>query len=313
MKQKRKIILQENYNEITLRTLYQEHMLQCKARKLSKYTIESYEFNYKLFAEYLTDDYEVSQLNEKVVQGYINFLGEHYSDKPTTANSRLRYVRCLLNFAHEQEYCKKVKVKMLRENRENKNPLTQEEVEKLIAKPTNVAFTEFKLWVITNLVLSTGIRSRNVREVRVKELDLNNRTLYLRDTKSHKPQTIYLNKSIIKILAEWLKLTGLKGDSPLFPDEYGDEMTMNSLKMAFIRYSRKRGVETSLHILRHTFARDLINADLNPVIVKELLGHQNLNTTMMYVKLFSDDIEKATQGLDTLAKYQKTRIKLGVK
>ena len=87
-------------------------------------------------------------------------------------------------------------------------------------------------------------------------------------------------------------------------------MSLNVCKVAFIRYARRRGVETSLHILRHTYARDLVQADVNPVIIKELLGHQSLAVTQRYIKLFSDDIRKATDGLDTLAQYQKNRIKL---
>ena len=172
-------------------------------------------------------------------------------------------------------------------------------------------FTEVKMWVIANLVLSTGIRSRNVREVKLSDLDLQNRTLYLRDTKSHKSQIVYLSKSVVKVLNEWLKLTELPSDSPLFPNELGEEMSLNVCKVAFIRYARRRGVETSLHILRHTYARDLVQADVNPVIIKELLGHHSLEVTQRYIKLFSDDIRKATDGLDTLAQYQKQRIKLG--
>ena len=42
------------------------------------------------------------------------------------------------------------------------------------------------MWMITNLVLATGICSRNGREVKVNDLDIRNRTLYLRDTKAHK-------------------------------------------------------------------------------------------------------------------------------
>lgn len=309
---KRKIVLQEDYlKSVTLKRLHEEHFLHCKARKLSAYTIETYEFNYKLLNEFLGDDYDISQLSDKVVQDYINFLCENYSGKATSLNSRLRYVRCLFNFAYEQDYCKKIKVRMVKENVENKTPLTKEQAQRLIAKPKEITFTEMKMYVISNLVLCTGIRSRNVREVRVNDLDLSNRTLYLRDTKSHKPQTIYLSQSIIKILNEWLKLTRLKGESPIFPDEFGEKMTMNSLKMAFIRYARKRGVKTSLHILRHTYARDLVQADVNPVIIKELLGHHSLEVTQRYIKLFSDDIRKATDGLDTLAQYQKNRIRLG--
>ncbi len=68
-------------------------------------------------------------------------------------------------------------------------------------------------------------------------------------------------------------------------------------------YAEKRGIKTSLHILRHTYARDLVKTDVNPVIIKELLGHHSLEVTQRYIKLFSDDIRKATDELNTLAQY----------
>ena len=285
--------------------------MSCKARRLSQYTIDSYESNYRLLNEFLGEDYDITVLDIKVVHDYINFLCENYSSKTTTLNSRLRYVRNLFNFAHEQGYCDKIKIKLIKENQENKTPLTKDEVQKLISRPKNMRFTEVKMWVIANLVLSTGIRSRNVREVRVSDLDLHNRTLYLRDTKSHKPQMVYLSKSIVKILNEWLSLIELSSDSALFPNELGEEMSLEVCKTGFIRYAKRRGVETSLHILRHTYARDLVKANVNPVIIKELLGHHSLEVTQRYIKLFSDEIQQATEGLDTLAQYQKQRIKLG--
>ena len=308
---KKRLTLSKKKQVITLNILHNEHLTSCKARRLSQHTIDTYESNYRLLSEFLTEEYDISQLSNKGVHDYINFLCDNYSSKTTTLNSRLRYVRNLFNFAHEQGYCDKLKIKLIKENVENKTPLTKDEVQKLIARPKSVRFTEVKMWVIANLVLSTGIRSRNVREVRVSDLDLQNRTLYLRDTKSHKSQTVYLSKSVVKVLNEWLRLTELPSDSPLFPNEFGEEMSLDVCKMAFIRYAQRRGVNTSLHILRHTYARDLVQADVNPVIIKELLGHHSLEVTQRYIKLFSDDIRKATDGLDTLAQYQKNRIKLG--
>lgn len=97
----------------------------------------------------------------------------------------------------------------------------------------------------------------------------------------------------------------------MFPSVYGEELSSRSLKNLFRAYARSRGVETSLHILRHTYARDLVKADVNPIIIKELLGHSSLEVTQPYIKLFSDEIQQATQNLDILAQYQKQCIKLG--
>lgn len=312
-KGKKRIKFGENLiKDISLFELYEEHLAHAKARRLSKFTIKYYRDNYRILELCLGGDYIVSNVSESTVHQYIEFIESNYSDKTTTLNTRLRYVRNLFNFAHERGYCQKVKVSLVKECRENKNPLTKEQVEKLIAKPKGDTYSEFRMWVITNLVLSTGIRSRNVREVKVNDLDTSNRTLYLRNTKAHKSQTIYLTQHILNILIEWLKMTGISGESPLFPTLFGDEMNVDTIKSAFRRYAIDRGVETSLHILRHTYARDLVRADVNPVIIKELLGHHSLEVTQRYIKLFSDDIQKATDGLDTLAQYQKNRIKLGV-
>lgn len=308
---KRMVLGDNTLKDITLKELYEEHLAHCEVRRLSAYTIDTYRKNYRLLEQCLGSDYIVSETNDSTIQQYINFLCDTYSDKVTTLNSRLKYVRTLFYFGIERGYCNRMTIHLLKCNQENKTPLTKEEVQKLIAKPKKETFTEVRMWTITNLVLATGIRSRNVREVKVNDLNISNRTLYLRDTKNHKPQTIYLSQNITNILVEWLKLTGFRGEVPLFPTVYGEELTLHVLKQAFCDYAQRRGVKTSLHILRHTYARDLVKADVNPVIIKELLNHSSLQTTQQYIKLFSDDIRKATDGLDTLAQYQKNRIKLG--
>lgn len=307
---KRMVLGDNTLKDITLKELFEEHVAHCEVRRLSRYTIDTYKKNYNLLEQCLGGGFVVSEANDLTIRQYIDFFSNTYSDKVTTLNSRLKYVRTLFYFAIERGYCKPLKVHLLKCNQENKTPLTKDEVQKLIAKPTKMNFTEVRNWTIANLVLATGIRSRNVREVKVKDLDIHNRTLYLRDTKSHKPQMVYLSQNITNILVEWLKLTGFKGEVPIFPTVYGEELTLHVLKQSFSKYAKKRGVNTSLHILRHTYARDLVKADVNPVIIKELLGHHSLEVTQRYIKLFSDDIRKATDGLDTLAQYQKNRIKL---
>lgn len=309
---RKRINLGENVDkEVTLKELYEEHLAYCETRRLSKYTLDTYKRHYSILSQCLGDDYNVSEASMTTVQTVIKALGEKFSDKLTTINSRLKYLRTLLYYAMEQGYCRKFQIKMLNCPQKNKTPLTSDEVEKLLAKPKTQNYTETRGWVIANLVMATGIRSRNVREVKVSDLNIKDKTLYLRDTKSHKPQTIYLTNSITKILAEWLKLTGFKGEVPLFPTVYGEEMNLHVLKRAFSDYAQSRGVKTSLHILRHTYARDLARADVNPVIIKELLGHSSLEVTQRYINLFGEDVRKATDGLDNLAQYQKSRVKLG--
>ena len=196
--------------EMTLKQLYDEHMEYSKARNFRPQTLENNEFNFIVLSDYFGEDCLIEEITPKAMNGYINYLTNERGIKVISINERLKYIRKLMNYAYKCGYCAKFNIELLKDTTENKTPLTQEEVQKLIAKPTKMTFSEVRSWAIANLVLSCGIRSRNVREVKVSDLDLHNRTLYLRDTKSHKPQTIYLSHSIIKILNEWLWIVNTK-------------------------------------------------------------------------------------------------------
>ena len=80
----------------------------------------------------------------------------------------------------------------------------------------------------------------------------------------------------------------------MFLTVYSKELTLHVLKRVFTDYVKKQAIKTSLHILRYTYARDLVKADVNPVIIKELLDHQSLEVTQRYIKWFSEEVQKAT-------------------
>ena len=82
---------------------------------------------------------------------------------------------------------------------------------------------------------------------------------------------------------------------PLFLTVYSKELTLHVLKKSLYWINaKKQAIKTSLHILRYTYARDLVKADVNPVIIKELLDHQSLEVTQRYIKWFSEEVQKAT-------------------
>ena len=58
--------------------------------------------------------------------------------------------------------------------------------------------------------------------------------------------------------------------------------------------------EVSVHTLRHTFATHLLEDGLDILNVKELLGHENIETTLMYLHIAQMDSRKPFSPLDTL-------------
>ena len=60
---------------------------------------------------------------------------------------------------------------------------------------------------------------------------------------------------------------------------------------------RRAGVEVMPHILRHSFAKNLIDAGVSMEKVAALLGHANLNTTRIYIAPGVEDIREAVQAI----------------
>ena len=72
---------------------------------------------------------------------------------------------------------------------------------------------------------------------------------------------------------------------------YGEQLTRSGLTAAIVRYNKRRGVEkTSIHLFRHTFAKNYIIAGGNPVKLQHLLNHKTIEMTMKYVNLYGTDI-----------------------
>ena len=75
-------------------------------------------------------------------------------------------------------------------------------------------------------------------------------------------------------------------------------MTPSGVYRLLRKYADAAGVRLSPHMLRHTFATRLLReAGADLVTVKELLGHQDINTTAIYTKPSAQDMEDAVGKL----------------
>jgi site-specific recombinase XerD len=64
-----------------------------------------------------------------------------------------------------------------------------------------------------------------------------------------------------------------------------DGSKLDSIKRSFYNVCRKTGIKTSPHVFRHSFASHLVMNGVDLVSVKELLGHSQISTTMIYSHL----------------------------
>lgn len=174
---------------------------------------------------------------------------------------------------------------------------TDEEVELLTKRPLSKSFVDYRNYIIVLLMLATGNRRATICSYTLADVDLKNNTLFMNTTKSKKGQAIPIHENLRKPLRQYMRMYRTEDctpDSPLFPNEYGEFLVPNSLTHSIAFYNKARGVsKTSLHMFRHTFARNWVRSGGDSLILQRMLGHSTLTMTEKYVRLFRDDLDDA--------------------
>lgn len=146
------------------------------------------------------------------------------------------------------------------------------------------------------ILLYTGLRRSELVALNVDDVDLEARTLRIRG-KGNKDRVIPLADPLYAALAEYMK--GKEPDQPLFSSVRGRRWGQRGLHKALRRHLKQCGLEgrASLHTLRHSFATHLVRVGVDLASVQELLGHEDINTTRLYVHVSARGLQEAVNKL----------------
>ena len=143
----------------------------------------------------------------------------------------------------------------------------------------------------------TGLRDSELRNLRWKDVDLDEQMLVVRCGKGRKDRVVPLCKRVCETLR---KVSRDIRDSHVFVNpETGEQY-----KRCFNNTSWKKALRDSdithfrFHDLRHTFASRLAQRGVSILIIKELMGHSSITVTMRYAHLAPNDARDAVKVLD---------------
>jgi site-specific recombinase XerD len=156
---------------------------------------------------------------------------------------------------------------------------------------------------LTILLLHTGLRLSEALSLRLDDLQLMDRKgqVTVRQGKGGKSCTVPLNVDARKALQNWQSVRPVDAGTFLWVGlENGSTQALSSrsVQRALLRIGEAAGLDRlTPHVLRHTFAKNLIDAGVGLEKVAALLGHANLNTTRIYVTPNQRDLEQAVEQL----------------
>jgi len=188
--------------------------------------------------------------------------------------------------------------------RETKLPviLNRMELKELFATPRLL-----KQRIVLSLIYSAGLRGQEVINLKLADIDFERMTIHIRQSKYKKDRIVPLSP----IMAQGLKKY-IRAESPyiwLFNGKECDgRYSVRGLSWVMRETLKKTSItkEVNLHSLRHSYATHLLEEGLNIVTVKELLGHADITTTMIYLHVAQCSHIKAHSPLDSLYRRRST-------
>lgn len=172
---------------------------------------------------------------------------------------------------------------------------TQDELTTLLKKPDdNCSEVEYQTWVYINLICATGLRLSSALNLKVKDLVAKDRELYVQHTKNKQGQLLYLNDEMIKILNKYFQQFDLFSEDYMFCTASKTRLARRTIQDNVATYNRKRGVEkTSIHLMRHTFAKNYYQKTKDIYSLRMILGHSSVGITENYLKDLGLTLESA--------------------
>jgi len=155
----------------------------------------------------------------------------------------------------------------------------------------NAAVSYLKPIILT--AVNTGVRKRQLLNLKWTDLDFRNRLIYLSDTKGANERKIPMNQTVYLTL---LKVPKNPNSPYVFCHQNGKPY--KDLRASLNKAAKEAGIERPrFHDLRHTFASHLVMAGVDLKTVQELLGHKTIEMTLRYSHLSPDHKRAAMEVL----------------
>lgn len=262
---------------------------ELKIRGLSRRTIESYLLYNRLFLEFTNK--RPSEVGNEDIRKYLEFLVDR-----GCAHSTLNVALNALKFYYREILGRKFFFGIKGAKKTNYLPtvLSKEEIQRMLVVTTNQ-----KHHFLISLMYSAGLRVSEAIKIRMRDFDLDRNLILVRCGKGRKDRCTLLSEKLIPVLKRQMLLkkptdylfTGAQGSGHLTP-ESAEKIVKKAAKEAEVMK------KVSCHTLRHSFATHLLESGTDIRYIQELLGHAKLETTQIYTKVTSNNLQNIKSPLE---------------
>ena len=291
---------------------YLEHLGH---RGYSPRTIEAHGEHLRTFARFIARFYPrvttFESVTRDIAEDYQRYIADLRNDRGqvisnATKNKKLGPVRKLFSWLVDQDQMisnpAKTLLYMKEDQRLIRNVLTEEEMKTVLSSLQTRTPVGLRNRAIFELLYACGIRTSELCNLKVEDVDLKDQTVLVVNGKGGKSRLMPIGQYATHYIEQYLgqarkyMLRTIRQDpGNLFLSSRGrpfNRSTLNSTVMKTIRKSANIAKHFSSYSIRHTTATQLLKNDVDIAFIAQLLGHSSLRTTQRYLKIEIGDLKR---------------------
>ena len=181
--------------------------------------------------------------------------------------------------------------------------LSEERIKQLLAEPNILSISGRRDLTLLSTLYDTGARVQELADLTVRNIRLESPAIACITGKGRKTRHVPIMAQTAKLLSIYLndqKLTSPdKLDHPLFFNNQGMKLTRQGITYILKKYAELCDFDhISPHLVRHAKAMHMTQADINPIFIRDFLGHVDLKTTEIYSKTNTEMKRKALEKMN---------------
>ena len=265
--------------------------LQLKAYSIN--TIRTYRNEFAQLL-YLLKDKNVMELDANRLRSYFLYCINTLKLSENTLHSRINAVKFYFEQVLRRE---KLFVEIPRPKKPSILPevIHAQDIKKLFKVTTNLKHN-----TMLKLCYGMGLRVSEIVNLKITDIDSKNMQVFIERAKGKKDRYANLPESILVQLRAYF--VAFKPKKYLFEGQYGESYSTRSAQAIFADALKKAKINKAvgIHGLRHSFATHLLEAGTDISFIQELLGHNDLKTTLRYTHVSKKSIKNIKSPLDNL-------------
>jgi len=270
---------EEHHVETEIETIVVQ---ECKLKGYSRKTIDNYLHHIKKFVS-----------SGKPAREYLLGLIGHGKSDETVRSAGFAIKFYLAILAKDASGILSVLNNLPNVKREKKLPviLSKEEIERLISSTKNMNHR-----LIIQIGYSAGLRISEIINLKWPDIDFDRNLIHLKSAKGKKDRIVMLS---LKVKEGLMNLT-LDKKGYVFLTNRDGKYTQRTIQKIIENASLKAGIRKSIspHTLRHSFATHLLENGTDIRYIRDLLGHSDISTTLIYTKVSNKNIRNIKSPLD---------------